>query len=443
MSEKLVLHHTYERGIAFDVSEQGNHGLLLGGVASGAPAEPGTMRFNGGDTWVKVRPGPRFRDMRSLRVRVRAMVDAPTHLMPHRHNLVEGHLSFALFVNPDYSLQATILDATGTWSGPATTPGIRLVQPLRWHDIEYTHDGVSTARLLLNGAVVAERLDVPGPIRDVGADGVAIGHWPHPDNRYSLDGWIDRVQIWVHDPEDDLDKLLDDCCVDRPSLDDLLRRVRAEGWTGQRLGDLVREIQDLATEIAVASRAGQAGNAADLRRLTRDGMLALTTRDTAALSGVFGGLRDVMRRSLSDAEIEAYGARAVDQVRRSPVGPLLFPDDDRPPRPDLDRWARLLCLDDLFPPRKPGRGDEPRHPPRTDHDPDTDRPSGKPPPGWGDEVEEPPPDEPGGGEPERPPATDRGAAGGIDLHDAPDGPEDTDAAQAPGGEARGGTDDLA
>jgi hypothetical protein len=30
----------------------------------------------------------------------------------HRFNLAEGFESFALFVNPDYSIQGTILDAT-------------------------------------------------------------------------------------------------------------------------------------------------------------------------------------------------------------------------------------------------------------------------------------------------------------------------------------------
>lgn len=428
MSEKLILHHTYDRGIAFDVSEYGNHGTLLGGVAPGGPAEPGTMRFNGNDNWVKVQPGSSFTDMRSLRVRVRVMADGPTHLMPHRQNLVEGHLSFAVFINADFSLQATILDANGTWTGPTTTPGIRLIQPFQWNEIEFSHDGVSTARLVLNGAVVAERFDVPGPVRDVGADGVAMGHWPHPDNRYSLDGWIDRVRIWVRDPKDDIDRLLDDCCLDRPGIDDLLREAAAAGWTADRHTDLVREIQDLATEIAVATRAGSPGNVTELSRLTREAMLALTTRDAGALGAVFDGLRGVMRHSISDAEIEAFGWRAVDQVRRSALGPYLFDEgggegDDRRP-PDLDRWASLLCLDDLFPPRKPGKGERPEKPPRNDRDPDTDRPGGKPPAGWGDEVKDPPPDEPGRGDPERPAGTGHPDTGDIDLHDAPDAPAD-------------------
>jgi hypothetical protein len=425
MSEQLVLRHTYDRGVAFDVSEHGNHGIPLGGVTSGAPTHSGSMAFNGGDTWIKVPPGPSFTDMRSIRVRVRFQVNPPTHVMgPARHNLVEGHLSFALFVNADFSLQATILDATGTWIGPTTTPGIRLVQPAQWHVVEFHHDGVSTGRLRFNGALVAEHRNAPGPVRPVGADGVAIGHWPHPNNVYSLNGYIDDVAIWTYDPEPDLRRLLDECCLDRRMIDKLLRAAAAGGFTAGDWTALVREIVDLGTEVTAAARAGHPANAADLSRLTREGMLAVATKDARGLGQVFTGIYDVMRRNLSDAQIDAFGQRALAQARRLPF-PIGLEGGQDPARAleVLRRLARLLCLDGLVPPGKPGREPRPpKRPPPNDGDPDTDGPVGKPPPDWDQGVGPTPPDRPGEGEPERPPQRADGDEERVDPHDAPDPP---------------------
>ena len=57
MSEQLVLHHTYALGQAFDVSEHGNHGELLGGVApTPFDGEAGTLEFFTSDGRVLVQP---------------------------------------------------------------------------------------------------------------------------------------------------------------------------------------------------------------------------------------------------------------------------------------------------------------------------------------------------------------------------------------------------
>jgi len=37
-------------------------------------------------------------------------------------------------------------------------------------------------------------------IRDISAYGLAMGHWPDPDPRYTLDGYLDEVLIWRDDP---------------------------------------------------------------------------------------------------------------------------------------------------------------------------------------------------------------------------------------------------
>src|SRR4026208_1561481 len=98
MSERLILHHTYDRGIAFDVSEHGNRGEWLGGVAPPA-AFAGSLQFGTEDSYVRVPPSKTFDDLRSVRVRVRFMW-VPDGDSMHIHNLVEGDESFSLEVTP-------------------------------------------------------------------------------------------------------------------------------------------------------------------------------------------------------------------------------------------------------------------------------------------------------------------------------------------------------
>jgi len=91
---KLVLHHTYTNGIAFDVSGCDNHGAGTD-VNEGPAGFSNTMQFRvgrvaGGRDALAVafghaRPG----------VRARFWID-PATATAHRHNLVEGHDSFAL-----------------------------------------------------------------------------------------------------------------------------------------------------------------------------------------------------------------------------------------------------------------------------------------------------------------------------------------------------------
>ena len=55
-------------------------------------------------------------------IAVRAIVSFylnPPGGLSRRYNLIEGHLCFALFVNPDGSLQGTIVDAEGELGGGA------------------------------------------------------------------------------------------------------------------------------------------------------------------------------------------------------------------------------------------------------------------------------------------------------------------------------------
>ncbi len=425
-ANKLVLHHTYDRGTGFDVSEYGNHGQLRS-VAAGAGAFAGSLRFAGGPSWVYVRPSPTLTDMRAIRVRMRFLVSAPK--TSGRHNLMEGHLSFALFVNSDWSIQGTILDATDTWSGPISPPGA--VSSNQWHVVEYMHDGVSHARIFIDGTKVAETFDAPGPIRNVESDGLAIGHWPHPNSSYTLDGYIDDARLWVYDPKKDVRRLLDECCFDRAGIDRFLTVARAKGWDAARWTALVRDILDLGTEIAVAARDGSPARTVRAAQLTREGMLAVMAKDPAALHDVFTRLRTYALERLTPAQLDAYGQRALAQIQSSPLAAFLFGSSLAKGDP-IRRLAALLCLDGLLPPdRKPERDDHDRPPRRPDGDPDTDGPTGKPPDDWRLGGEDSLPADGGRPQPDeerprrrRPPVATRGRTGALRRRRGDDDPGD-------------------
>jgi hypothetical protein len=394
VSTKLVLHHTYERGHAFDVSGHGLHGRLTD-VAQG----PGTLGFDGQDSRVDVTPTADLSSMREFHVRVRFRQGPDPLYSPKRHNLVEGHQSFALYIEPNQALHATILDATGNWTGPLTPAGT--LPTMGWHTVDYFHDGISRAWLYLNGTLRAQRFDVPGPIRDIGPYGLTIGHWPDPPNPYTLRGEIDDVKLWRDDLEDDTRDRIDACCVDRAAIDELMHRALGDGWNAAKLTQLVQDILGLGTEIATAARGGDQARTEELAQLTLRGGTAMADRDVAGFGDAVADICDFLAAHVPATQLQAYGERALDQVKGSPMAGFLF-DEHGEPRVDMDgvrKLAEVLCLDRLLPPddRKPDR--PPPRKPRPDGDPDTDYQPGKPPPGWEiggeDSGKEDPPRPPG------------------------------------------------
>jgi hypothetical protein len=401
VSVKLVLHHPYERGNAFDVSGHGLHGRLTD-VAAGS----GTLGFNGQGSRVDVTPTADLSRMRQFHVRVRFRQGVDPLFNPKRHNLIEGHLSFALFIEPNQALTATILDSAGTWSGPTTPAGT--LPTIGWHVVDYFHDGISRAWIYLNNTLVAQRFDVPGPIRDIGPYGLTIGHWPDPPNPYTLRGEIDEVKLWRDDPEDDTLDRLDPCCLDRKAIDELMHGMLGDGWNAAKLTDLVQDILGLGTEISIAARGGDQARTEELAQLTQRGSTAMADRDVVAFGDAVSDIHGFLATHIPASDLQSYGERALDQVKNSPLYRFMFRDDGEP---DLDEegvreLAEVLCLGGLLPPddRKPKR---PPRKPRPEGDPDTDYPLGDPPPGWEIGGEDS-----GKEDPPRPP--------GVDEHTQPD-----------------------
>src|SRR5450755_2886096 len=107
---RLVVHHLYARS-AFDLSNNRNHGAATD-VAPSPPPNAPAFQFAGGASEVRVSPSATLENIGAVRAVVTFNLD-PGGPLNRRYNLMEGHLSFALFVNSDGSVTGTILDRDG------------------------------------------------------------------------------------------------------------------------------------------------------------------------------------------------------------------------------------------------------------------------------------------------------------------------------------------
>lgn len=374
IASRLILWHTYSRGVAFDLSEHGNHGTIVDAVYGDA-GFPDALHFTGGPAAVWVKPSRTLSNLGCVRTQVHFHWD-PT--FSHRHNLIEGELAFALFVNPDGSLQGTILNALGNWLGAQSPAG--MIVAGQWHTAELLHDGISTCKLYLNGALVAEDHSSPGPVGSVAARGLAVGHWPEPSDVYSLEGYIDSVKVWSEDPEHDSAGLIDGCCIRRAQILRQLDELAAHGLDGTALGDAARTLIEVGRETAYYLTQGSAAE--------RDRGLALGARllsayqqgDAAAVADAVMEGASRLQANASPEQLTALWTRLEPAISRSPVWPFLV----RGELAGLQPWLAAWCLQGWVPQPSGAPANAPQPTGDASTDPDTDAPSGKTPPGWSD-----------------------------------------------------------
>lgn len=223
--KQLVIHHRYAGGAAFDMSRRGHHGRVTD-CWDGAGQFRGSLHFSSPSSRVDVAPTSALERLGPFRCSIRFRLDGPDN---RRYNLVESHLSFALFIEPGYRVGATVLAGTEQWSGAFTEPGA--IRPRQWHRIDCGHDGISTSWIAIDGSVVAANQAVPGPIRSVGPRGLTIGHWPEPEHQYTFSGHIAEMWLWQTLPE----RLVEECFEPAESRDqavtEMVATARAAGFT--------------------------------------------------------------------------------------------------------------------------------------------------------------------------------------------------------------------
>lgn len=182
---------SYQANRVLDATEFHNDALLLGNLVP----HPQYVTFQGPDAQLEVL----VRDdslTRFAGLRVQALI-RPEAIV-HRYNIAEGWMSFAFFIEADGRLMATIYDGQ-QWIGPDS--GANTIPPQVWSRVSFEYDGVSIAKLTLNGAVVGSRFDMPVGIRQP-QQVIALGHWPRGDGRYTLRGDLGHVRMERRDYED-------------------------------------------------------------------------------------------------------------------------------------------------------------------------------------------------------------------------------------------------
>jgi len=185
----LVLHHRYGNPEPHDLSGHGNYGYATAGRAMGRDGQLTGRQFDGVASRIYVRPSTTLTRPGGLRADVSVLVEE----LGHRRTLIEGYLSFALFVEGDGAIGAGIYRYK-EWSGVQTPPGLVPLGSWITVSFRYTGDGVMT--LSLNDEIVAESYRQLGDAAGIEWPfGLNIGAWPDGDQRI-LKGRVDEVRLW-------------------------------------------------------------------------------------------------------------------------------------------------------------------------------------------------------------------------------------------------------
>jgi hypothetical protein len=345
--QRVVLHHTYIGGSTFDVSGMGNHGHPVD-VSPGSGPTSGSYAFAASTSGISVETSPSLQNLRSIRIRMKFRTPAWDN---QRRNLMEGYLSFAFFLGASGTLEGTIVDAAGNWSG-LSAGGV--IAPGQWHEVEMVHDGISRMALRVDGQLVAARDDVVGQVRAVGPLGLTIGRWPDA-NEYVYKGHIGELQLWRDEPVETLLDLLDKCCSnDRAALAGLLISLQNAGVSWRYVMAAARGGYQALVQVAAAAIAN--GDAAELDSIAQRARVAVLRRDRSALLSLRARLTAVgafadgsTDRQAFDREISRAARRlglkeseVVAVLHALCLGYLLQPDTDRDARPSDVRPSPLL-----------------------------------------------------------------------------------------------------
>jgi hypothetical protein len=187
---RLVLHHSYAGGNALDCSGMGHGGSIVGARFVGDDRGGGGLEFDGRHDRVVVTPSPFLRHITVLRVSITVRL----RTLAARSNLVEGFLSFALFVHEDGSVQGGVY-ARSHWLTVRSEPGC--VTPGRWATVSYVHSPADGSLLYVGRQLVGHDRQHLGTIGPVSWPfGLNIGAWPDSD-AFMLSGRVSDLRLWV------------------------------------------------------------------------------------------------------------------------------------------------------------------------------------------------------------------------------------------------------
>lgn len=389
------MHHRYGGVLAPDLSGHGNHGVpaaqivpdgpaYLVGALAGAVSVPIQGRVDLSRGFRLLLRYGRVRQSRyhALRYRLALVVVDGVLRVEWRH----GTVYVAVF-HPDRQVWSEI--TFEVWGEE------------EWQTLEVVWDGVS-ALSASQGNAGAGIHTARGPIAEIGPGGLRVGmDMAGPIG--TLEGQVGEILLFAHDPTAEIAGLLDRCCWNEPALEDLVRRLQAEGWDTPRLRDLADRLTGLGAEAAAVLRADDAARTEQIRERVASASLAVATGDRTRLRSEFETLDTMAPGAAPPGAWHDVGRRFLDTLMELPWDGALAPT------------VRDLCLDGLLPPEaeevpRPrddeGEDGDRRRPGGSD----VDRPEGEPPADWDVPASDPRTD------PDQPPA--------IEEADPADGPSD-------------------
>lgn len=328
---KIFLHHRYLELPSRDLSGYGHHGTAFG-LSLGEGALRNSAYFNGAG-WIHLPVSSSMANISQFRASVVFRLADTVHSVS-RMNLVEGSNSFAIFITPDRRVVFSLLDRLGVWTGCSTPPSI--ITNSRWHTLDIAHDGVSEARILLNGDLVASANNMFGPVRSVSTAGVGIGRWPDSPT-YLFEGYISEVALYKFHPQPELDLLFGAACIDKNSIVNLFQRLYARANSPRVLEAWALNFQQLVTECAQATQRNDLTQTQQARSTVQAGVLALGSRNGASLTSAMHTLESQINRNLTLEQKEAFRTK-FKQLRSA------LPVSDA----ELMELARALCIDKII-----------------------------------------------------------------------------------------------
>jgi|HubBroStandDraft_2_1064218.scaffolds.fasta_scaffold88744_2 hypothetical protein len=313
---RLVVHHIYANGMACDLSGFRNHGTPFAVVNASAPFAP-SFDYTTGDSRVIVPPSSSLQDLLAVRAVVTFYLNA-TGGLTRRYNLIEGHLCFALFVNPDGSLSGTIVDADGVWAGAQSAPNI--VSAGRWHQAELRHDGVNQCSIFLDGVPVRTSYAANGPVTSVGPHGIAIGHWPEVSGQYTFDGYIRETWVYKYDPTLAAKGLMNPCCSkSRPALDETAAKLRDMGYTAEKARSQGMELIKFGLSLSAKVRGTDPARSQQHATLSALALTAFQDGDNAAYNGALAQLASMAAVTLTPAQQQQIQAEQAALLKGLPL----------------------------------------------------------------------------------------------------------------------------
>jgi len=230
---ELICHHTYAgfKGLPVDFSGFDSHGEAVGdpefapdGIGHGS----GTLAFTRAGTRVRVPVpgGSVWRQLGGIKIEAIVRWDV-SHATPQM--IIAGDGAFSFYLNLHGVLHAAF-HGPPTVSGqptdeieskpPHTLSGTSYyVHAARWVRLGFTHNGLDTMELSVDGEVIARRQDLLAGVPGVGPLGVGIGNDPQDDD-YFLDGAVDEIKVWRLIPQ----------IVDREFFNRPVDRAAADCW---------------------------------------------------------------------------------------------------------------------------------------------------------------------------------------------------------------------